>query len=113
MDGYTKVAALIGNQPEYAILPRFQAVRALRLVHLSADITQLVHELGLVMHLDRSSNDPEKQLYEVYYRKLQQSSKDPRSAQQIQLWDSLSAKLKEQGNPYLTRPPRHDNLYAY
>src|ERR1700754_4601304 len=70
MDGYTKLAALMGNQSEYAMLPWFQAVRALRLVHLSAEIAQLAHELGLVMHLDRSSNDPEKQLFEFYYRKL-------------------------------------------
>lgn len=105
MDGYTKLAALIGNQPEYAIFPRFQSARALRLLHLSAEISQLSHELGIVMHLDRSSDDPEKHLFEVYYRKLQQSVKDPHTAQQIQLWDLLSAKLKEQGifevRPYL------------
>ena len=100
MNGYTKFGVLAGNQPEYAIFPRFQPVRALRLARLSAEITQLCCELGLVMQLDRSSDDPEKRLFEVYHRKLQQSIKDPHSAQQVQLWDTLSAKLKEHGTPH-------------
>ena len=97
MDGYTKLAALVGKQPEFAIFPRFQAVRALRLAHLSAEIAQLVHELGIVMQLDRSSEDPENQIYESYYLKLQQSIREPHTAQQLHLWETLSGKLKEHG----------------
>ena len=113
MDGYTRLAALIGEQPQYAIFRRFMTLRALRLVHLSADIAQLSDELGLAIEVDRKSGDPERVLFEFYYLRLQKSRQQHEYSAQAEIWDRLDAKLKEHGEPLapasrrnsLTPPP--------
>lgn len=85
MDGYTRFAAVIGTFPEFAVFPRFMPLRTLRLLHLSADIAQLSDELGVQVNRDRNSGDPEKVLFEFYYRKLHASRTDGQKATQIEL----------------------------
>ena len=97
MDGYTRHAAITGSFPDFAIFRRFMPLRALRLLHLSADIAQLADELGVQVDIDRNSGDPEKVLFEFYYRKLLASRNNVQKARQIELWDRLALKLKEQG----------------
>lgn len=97
MDGYTRLAALIGTQPEYAIFRRYMTLRALQLLHLSARIAQLEDELGIAIDLDRTSGDPEKALYESYYRKLKKSEATAEASQQLKIWSELDAVLKAQG----------------
>jgi hypothetical protein len=98
MDGFTRFAALIGEQPQYAIFRRFMTLRALQLVHLSADIAQLSDKLGLAIDLDRRSGDSERVLYEHYFLRLQASRGAPEKAAQIEIWDELNARLKEHGD---------------
>ena len=97
MDGYTRFASTIGTYPEFAIFRRFMPLRALRLLHLSAEISQLADELGVQVDIDRNSGDPEKALFESYYHQLNKSRNDIQKARQIELWDQLAAKLKAQG----------------
>lgn len=97
MDGYTRLAALMADQDEYAVFRRYIPLRALRLLHLSAKITRLGNELGLAIDLDRHSQDPEKEQFESYYRLLEKSRDSLEPSRQLEIWEELSAALKEQG----------------
>ena len=97
MDGYTRLAALMADQNDYALFRRYMPLRALRLLHLSAKITRLSSELGLAIEQDRNADDLEKRDYESYYRKLENSQHSVEPSKQLDLWDQLSSALKEQG----------------
>jgi hypothetical protein len=99
MDGYPRLAALIGDYPEFAIFRRFMSLRALHLLHLSAEISHLSEALDIQADLDRRSGDPDKALFDFQYQKLLNSSTDTEKPNQIKQWDRLTAKLKEQGGP--------------
>ena len=98
MDGYTRLAALIGNQPEYAIFRRYLTLRSLQLLHLTARIAQLEDKLGEAIKLDRTSGDPTKTLYEFYYWHLEKSQISPEPSKQLDVWNELGPALKLQGN---------------
>jgi hypothetical protein len=97
MDGYTRLAALMGRQMEYNIFRRYMSLRALRLLHLSAEVSHLAGDLGLVVDLDRASGDPERAQFESYYQLMHESKEDPGKALQMKAWTTLSAKLREYG----------------
>lgn len=101
MDGYTRLAALMASQNEYAIHRRYMPLRALRLLHLSAKITRLSTELGVAIHEDRNSTDPEKTASESYYRSLENSQDSVEPSKQLDIWAELGATLKEQGSTSL------------
>jgi hypothetical protein len=109
MDGYTRLAALIGDQTEYAIFRRYLTLRALRLLHLSAKIAQLGDELGIAIELDRKSGDPERTLFESYYRQLEKSRASQEPSKQLEIWDELGAALKEQGEHRYIPPSQELN----
>ncbi|ETN47150.1 uncharacterized protein HMPREF1541_01341 [Cyphellophora europaea CBS 101466] len=104
MDGYTRLAALMATQKEYSIFRRFQSIRTLRLLYLSAEISHLSDELSVVVEADRESDDPEKQMYETYYAQQMKS----RSNTQAHLWHELDAKLRDYGDLLL----QHHRLTA-
>jgi hypothetical protein len=110
MDGYARLAALIGDLPEFAIFRRFMSLRALHLLYLSAEIAHLSADLNIQADLDRTSGDPEKILFEFRHEKLLKSRTDIQRAKQIELWDRLAAKLKEQGT--IGHGPRSGFQYA-
>ena len=83
----------MATQKEYSIFRRFQSIRTLRLLYLSAEISHLSDELGVVVEADRESDDPEKQMYETYYAQQMKS----RSNTQAHLWHELDAKLRDYG----------------
>ena len=101
MDGYTRLAALIGNQPEYAIFRRYMTLRSLRLLHLTAKIAQLEDKLGEAIKIDRTSGDPSKALYEFYYWHLEKSQSSPEPSGQLEVWNELGSALQSQGNAAL------------
>jgi hypothetical protein len=102
LDGYPRLAALIGDQPEFAIFRRFLPLRALHLLHLSAEISYLSEALDIQSDIDRSSGDPDKILFDLHYGKLLKSRTDVQKSNQIEQWDRLAAKLKEQGSSILS-----------
>jgi hypothetical protein len=97
MDGYARLAALIGDLPEFAIFRRFMSLRALHLLYLSAEIAHLSADLNIQADLDRTSGDSEKIDFDFHYETLLKSRTDIQKSRQIELWDRLAAKLKEQG----------------
>lgn len=87
----------MATQNEYSIFRRFQSIRTLRLLHLSAEISHLSDELGVVVEADRESDDPEKQMYESYYAQQMKSRSNTSEMQQAHLWHELDAKLRDYG----------------
>jgi hypothetical protein len=98
MDGYTRLAALIADQAEYAIFRRYLPLRSLQLLHMCAKIAQLEDELGEAIKFDRTSGDPKRTLYESYYRQLEQSQNSTEPSGQLEIWNELSGLLKAQGS---------------
>lgn len=96
MDGYTRLAALIGNQPEYAIFRKYMTLRSLQLLHLNANIAHLEDELGEALKLDRACANPQN-LYETSYRQLELSQKTSEPSKQLGVWQKLNIALKAQG----------------
>jgi hypothetical protein len=60
MEGYAKVAGLMGTYPEYSILRRFRALNMQNLLYLQAEITHLEAELRRLAQQDvTSGNKPD------------------------------------------------------
>lgn len=97
MDGYTRLAALMTRQDDMSIVRRYQNLRMIRILHLSAEIQHLQDSLGLLVEADRHSDLSEKQSIESHYASMMASRADGTGMQQIQIWDTLSVKLKEYG----------------
>ena len=57
MEGYAKVANLMANQHEYAILRRFQLSNMHNLLYLQAEITHLEADLARLAARDASLDD--------------------------------------------------------
>lgn len=107
MDGYTRLSALMEQQSDLKIIRRFQNLRTIRLVHLSAEIQHLQDELAILVEADRQSNDPEKQSIESHYASMVEAGVDRTGLQQVQLWNILSVKLKEHGQRSNSAPFKH------
>jgi hypothetical protein len=58
MEGYAKLASLMGAYPEVAIVRRFAALNAQNILYLQAELVNLESRLRLVEEEDRNSGDP-------------------------------------------------------
>ena len=98
MRPFTRLAALKAQRPEYAIFRRWQALRALRLIQLSAEIAHLADSLGIAIDYDADHEDLEKSSGPSsptdWYS---QSQFSPRSSEQAVLWAELDTKLRQHG----------------
>ena len=56
MEGYAKVANLMGLYPEYAIFRRFGMLNMQRTLHLQAELVYLEDELKKQMEVDLAEN---------------------------------------------------------
>ena len=63
MEGYAKLAALMGAHPQVAILRRFGALNAQNLLYLQAELTLLESDLQHFSAEDSTSHDPDRSLY--------------------------------------------------
>jgi hypothetical protein len=59
MEGYAKVARLMGSQEEFAILRRFRVLNMQKLLYLQAEITHLEAELEQLAKRDASHAERE------------------------------------------------------
>jgi hypothetical protein len=57
MDGYAKLASLMGAYPEVAIIRRFAALNAQNILYLQAELVNLESRLRRVEEEDRNSGD--------------------------------------------------------
>ena len=59
MEGYAKLASLMGPHPEVAILRRFGALNAQNLLYLQAELVALEDDLRTIAAEDSASDNPD------------------------------------------------------
>jgi hypothetical protein len=73
MEGYAKLAALMGDHPEVAIFRRFGAVNAQNLLYLQAELTHLELKLRKYAKEDANSRHHKRVLYSTDWQTLSES----------------------------------------
>ena len=103
MEGYAKLASLMGAYPEVAIFRRFGALNAQNLLYLQAELASLEKDLWACAAEDNASNDPDRAVHSTDWYTLSQSvtggSEKEGSGRQWQTVLEVRKKLKEYGNP--------------
>jgi hypothetical protein len=92
MEGYAKVARLMGSQEEFAILRRFRVLNMQRLLYLQAEITHLEAELEQLAKRDTSHAERE------FYAKDWWSLSQGGTEEDLEQWHKfleLSEKLEQ------------------
>ena len=105
MEGYSKIAALMGAYPETLIFRRFGAMSAQNLLYLQAELVHLEQELQECTLADQKSEDiiTRDILSKDWYTLAHINSGTQR---QWQLMLHIRAKMKEYGTrPTLLNPP--------
>lgn len=64
MDGYNRLAALIGTSQNLAIFRRFSILNSKNLLYMQGEIIHLEKELNAIACEDKESDDPEKAEFE-------------------------------------------------
>ncbi|ORY15534.1 hypothetical protein BCR34DRAFT_598283 [Clohesyomyces aquaticus] len=77
MNGYTKLASLIGSHPELAIFRRFGALNAQNLLYLQAELVHLENRLGKCFKADAESGHIDRKLYDRDWQSLAESGFAP------------------------------------
>ena len=70
MDGYAKLATLMGAYPEVAIIRRFAALNAQNVLYLQAELVNLESRLRKFERQDQNSGDPIRVDYALDWFKL-------------------------------------------
>ena len=99
MEGYAKLASLMGSNPEVAILRRFSALNAQNLLYLQAELVDLEEDLRAIAAEDNTSEDPDRVIYSRDWYTLSRSKNhtaDNKDAgRQWQIILSIREKLRE------------------
>ena len=70
MDGYPRLAQLMGATPPLAIFRRYSTLNTQNILYLQAEINELEHELQDLSLTDRNSGHSEKERYSREWWKL-------------------------------------------
>jgi hypothetical protein len=94
-DGYDRLAALFGQHQGVAIFRRFSSLGAKNLLHRQAELVHLEAQLQKLICDDRTSNDPEKMIYQYSVFELLDSQNNPHKNHQWQKAIEVRGKLEE------------------
>jgi hypothetical protein len=94
MEGYEKLAELMGERPTLGIFRRFSSLGAKNLLYLQAELVSLESELKRCVAEDNSSGDAEKLEYAVNWYSLMRSEEKGKSMQWTIMQD-IRRKLRE------------------
>ncbi|KAI9880356.1 MAG: hypothetical protein M1830_003967 [Pleopsidium flavum] len=94
MEGYAKLAAMMGRHPEMAIFRAFRPLNTQNLLYLQAELVELERDLEFIASLDNASGNPPKQAYARSWSALQKSKEDGDGLQLSKVL-TIRAKLKE------------------
>lgn len=98
-DGYGKLADLFGQHQGVAIFRRFSNLGAKNLLHRQAELTHLEAQLQKLVCDDRTSNDPERRIYQFSVFELMDSQSNPQKNHQWQKVIEVRRKLEEYCKP--------------
>ena len=111
MDGYDKLATLMGDNHEMFILRRFSTLNAKNLLYHQAELVNLEAELERIVLKDRNSGETEKELFPYSVFDLKQSLQAPPGSRDATQWLKvleIRQKLKEYSQ--YTLPSSSENL---
>src|SRR2546430_9690958 len=92
MEGYSKVAELMGHHNEFGILRRFRTLNMQNLLYLQAELTYLESELKELAEVDQAHTG--RKFYSKDWRSLAHSENDGDDRQWQKVLE-IRAKLKE------------------
>lgn len=94
MEGYAKIAQLMGYSPELGILRRFGALNTQNLLYLQAELMHMEYDLQNLAEVDRSSNITQRVIYTKDWWSLSHSKIDGNEKQWQKVLE-IRSKLKE------------------
>lgn len=97
MEGYAKLAALMGAHPEVMFLRRFGALSAQNLLYLQAELVQLEYEFRECSRENENSEDTNRRKYSKDWFTLAHA--EDGCEEQWTLMLRIRQKLKEYGTP--------------
>ena len=99
MEGYAKIASIMGSHPEVAILRRFGALNAQNLLYLQAELVALEQDLRAISAEDSTSNEQDRANYSRDWYTLRQSQNQTTGSEDAgKQWQTIlliREKLKE------------------
>jgi hypothetical protein len=99
MRGYAKLGWLMGNCPDTAVLRRFSALSAQKLLYLQAELTSLERDLRRFAAEDDGSSYGKRNIHSTNWLALKESitenAADGKSGQQWETMLAISDKLEE------------------
>ena len=97
MEGYAKIASIMGSHPEVAILRRFGALNAQNLLYLQAELVALEQDLRAISAKDSTSNEQNRAKYsrDWYTLSRSQTTGGDDAGKQWQTILLIREKLKE------------------
>lgn len=102
MEGYAKLASLMGANPEVAILRRFGSLNAQNLLYLQAELVALEEDLRATAAEDSASDDPDRAIHSRDWYTLSRSkihtAGNEAAGKQWQTILSIREKLREYSN---------------
>ncbi|MCJ1336571.1 hypothetical protein MMC09_001847 [Bachmanniomyces sp. S44760] len=103
MEGYPRLANLVGRKPEVAIFRRFGALNVENLLFLQAELVTLEQELKEIVEEDKHSDDPARKEFSTSWYALHESrmSKSRRVRLQWEKRVEIRKKLNEYNNAIL------------
>jgi len=87
MNGYTKLASLMGHHSELAIFRRFGTLNARNLLYLQAELVHLELKLNRCAAADLASHDPDRAIYDRDWQTLSESGQLPDG--NPEQWDTI------------------------
>jgi hypothetical protein len=95
MDGYNRLAAVIGTDRDLAIFRRFSILNSKNLLYMQGELTLLEAELRAIGNEDKESKDPEKAEFEFCIQTLKGPHTCKDGDQQWRKILEIRQKLKE------------------
>lgn len=76
LEGYSRLAAMMGSHPELAVFRRFGAINAQNVLYLQAELVHLELQLREYAREDENSGHPKRVIFSLDWQTLSESSVD-------------------------------------
>ena len=95
MEGYAKIAAFMGEHPEFAMALRFSDINLLNILYLQAEIYGLLEDLRFIEKQNRSSASEDVKQFSLDWYTLANTLENGRKNKQWEKIEQLRPLLKE------------------
>lgn len=92
-EGYSKVAGIMSEHPEFAIFRRFSKLNLQNILHLQAELTDMEQDLEKLANEDKA--DPRREQYAHDWRMMRYVNSEEGDQEQMQMMLKIREKIKE------------------